>query len=110
MILFDDGVEVFDLADLDACLSFGLVAFNRRGIGTALVDRDLLGRTVPLNRFAQEPVRILYETPIKSMTYGFSIVVIWVGLPRTADRGRGFRDGGGAGDARRSSAGSGEGM
>jgi hypothetical protein len=52
MILFDDVVEVFDLADLDACLSFGIVAFDRRGIGTALVDRDLLGRTVPLDRLA----------------------------------------------------------
>jgi hypothetical protein len=60
--------------------------------------------------FATEPVRTPYGTPIKSISHGFSIVVIWVGLPRTADRGRGFRDGGGAGDARRSSAGSGGGM
>jgi hypothetical protein len=50
MILFDDIVEVSDLADLDACLSFGVVAFDRRSIGTALVDRNLLRRTVPLDR------------------------------------------------------------
>jgi hypothetical protein len=52
MILFDDVVEVFDPTDLDACLSFGIVAFDRRGIGNALVNRDLLGRTVPLDRLA----------------------------------------------------------
>jgi hypothetical protein len=34
---------------------FGIVAFNRRRVGTALLDRDLLGRTVPLDCLAQEP-------------------------------------------------------
>jgi hypothetical protein len=47
MILFDDIIEVFDLTDLDASLRFGIVAFDRRRVGTALVDRDLLRRSVP---------------------------------------------------------------
>ena len=47
MILFDDVVEVFDLTDLDARLSFRIVAFDRRRVGTALADRDLLRRSVP---------------------------------------------------------------
>ena len=55
MILFVDVVEVFDLTDLDAHLSFGIMAFDRRCVGTALVDRDLLRRTIPLDRLAQEP-------------------------------------------------------
>jgi hypothetical protein len=50
-------VEVFAPVDLDACLNFGIVAFDRRDIGTALVDRDLLGRAVPLDRLAQESQR-----------------------------------------------------
>ena len=57
MILFDDVVEVFDLTDLDVGLSFGIVAFDRRYVGTALVDRDLLRRSVLLDCLAQEPQR-----------------------------------------------------
>ena len=52
MILFDDVVEVFDLTDLDARLSFGIVAVDRRCVGTALVDRGLLRRAIPLDRLA----------------------------------------------------------
>ena len=55
MILFDDVVEVFNLADLDGRLSFGIMAFDRRRVGTALVDRDLLRRSVLLDCLAQEP-------------------------------------------------------
>jgi hypothetical protein len=43
MILFDDDVEVFDLTNRDARLSFGIVAFEGSGVGATLVDRDLLG-------------------------------------------------------------------
>jgi hypothetical protein len=57
VILFDDVVEVFDLTDLDANFSFGIVAFDRRRIGAALVDRDLLRRSVPLDYLAQESQR-----------------------------------------------------
>jgi hypothetical protein len=44
MILLDDVREVFDLADLDFRFMLFVIAFNRRGVGAALVDRDLLGR------------------------------------------------------------------
>ena len=57
MILFDDIVEVFDLTDLDARLSFGVMVFECRRVGTTLVDRDLLRRSVPLDRLVQEPQR-----------------------------------------------------
>jgi hypothetical protein len=40
--LFDNVVEVFDLMDFGACLGFGIVAFDRRHVGAALVDRDRL--------------------------------------------------------------------
>jgi hypothetical protein len=42
MVLFNEVVEVFALTDLDARLSFGIVACDRRCVGTTLVDRDLL--------------------------------------------------------------------
>jgi hypothetical protein len=57
MILFDDVVEVFDLTDLDARFTFAIVAFDRRCICATLVDGDLLGRSVPPDRLAQEPQR-----------------------------------------------------
>jgi hypothetical protein len=40
VILFGDVVEVFDLTDPDARLVFCIVAFDRRRVGAALVDRD----------------------------------------------------------------------
>jgi hypothetical protein len=52
MILFDDVVEVSDLTDLDSRLVFCIVAFDRRRVGTALVDRDLFRRSVPLDCFS----------------------------------------------------------
>jgi hypothetical protein len=57
MVLFDDVVEVFDLTELDARPAFGIVVFDRRRVGAALVDRDLFRRAVPLDRLAQEPQR-----------------------------------------------------
>src|SRR5579871_2299590 len=59
MILFDNVVKVLDLTDLDAGLSFGIVPFDRRGVGRTFVDRDLLRRAIPLDRLAQEPTRRL---------------------------------------------------
>ena len=52
MILFNDVVEVFHLTDLDASLMILVVAFNRRLVGAALVDRDLLWGTVLSDRLA----------------------------------------------------------
>jgi hypothetical protein len=57
MILLDDVVEVFDLTDLDAPLVFGIVAFDRRRAGTAVVDRDLFKRPILPDHLAQEPQR-----------------------------------------------------
>ena len=50
-------VEVFNLTDLDARLSLGFVAFDLHRVAIALVDRDLLRRSVPLDSLAQEPQR-----------------------------------------------------
>jgi hypothetical protein len=52
VILLDDVVEVFDLAYLNTSLGLGVVTLDRRRVGTALVDRDLFGRTVASYRFA----------------------------------------------------------
>jgi hypothetical protein len=50
MVLLNDVIEIFDLAELDAGIVFGfvlrVVAFDRRRVGAALVDRDLLWRTI----------------------------------------------------------------
>ena len=43
MILFNDVVEIFDLADLDIGIVVDVVAYDRRRVGTTFVDRDLLG-------------------------------------------------------------------
>jgi hypothetical protein len=42
MILFNDIIEILDLADLDTSLMILVVTFDRCRIGAALVDRDLL--------------------------------------------------------------------
>ena len=47
MVLLDDVVESFCLARLDPRVMFSVVAFDRRDIGAALVDGDLLANTVP---------------------------------------------------------------
>jgi hypothetical protein len=52
MLLLNNVVEVFDLTDLDGRLMLGIVALERRRVGTAVVDRDLLRRTFPLDRLA----------------------------------------------------------
>ena len=41
MILFNDVVEILDLADLDSRVLVGVVAYDRRLVGAAFVDRDL---------------------------------------------------------------------
>ena len=44
--LFDDVIQIFDLTDFDVRLMFRVVTFERRRVGAALVDRNLLGNTV----------------------------------------------------------------
>ena len=47
MVLLNDVVEILDLAELNAGIMFGfmlrVVAFDRRRVGAALVDRDFSG-------------------------------------------------------------------
>jgi hypothetical protein len=57
VILFNDIVEILDLADLDICVMVGIVTDNRRRIGAALVDRDRLRNIMMTNGFSQEAQR-----------------------------------------------------
>ena len=50
--MFDDVIQIFDLTDFDVRLMFSIVAFDRRRVGAALVDRDLLGGAMMTDRFA----------------------------------------------------------
>ena len=49
MVLLDDVVDIFDPADINNRLVFGILVFNRCDIGAALVDRDFRRRAVPLD-------------------------------------------------------------
>src|SRR5450631_4801966 len=57
MILLDDIVEVLALAQFDVAAILGVVALDRRGVGTALVDGDLLRLAVQCNGLFQEAPR-----------------------------------------------------
>jgi hypothetical protein len=57
MILFNDVVEILDLADLDSRVMVGIVADDRRRVGAAFVDRDLLRNTMTTDGLAQEARR-----------------------------------------------------
>jgi hypothetical protein len=63
MILLNDVVEVFDPSNLNASVMTFIVAFNRRPVGTALVDGDLLWRAVLFNRLTKETKRRLLIAP-----------------------------------------------
>ena len=52
--LVEDIRQVFDLADFDVRFMLFVIAFDRRGVGSALVDRDLLGRAMTADRVAKE--------------------------------------------------------
>ena len=62
VILLDQVVQVFDLADLDGLSGFLLERPKGDGVGPALVDRDLVRKAVVVNRFAQKPQRGLLVT------------------------------------------------
>ena len=57
MILFNDVVQIFPSPDFDVRLVFLVVAFDRRRIGAALVDRDLLWHAILTDRPAQKAQR-----------------------------------------------------
>jgi hypothetical protein len=54
MILFNNVVEILDLADINIRVMVGVVADDRRRVGTPFVDRDLLRNTMTTDGFAQE--------------------------------------------------------
>ncbi len=43
MVLFDDFVKILDAAAFDLRFILRIVAFDRRRVGAALVDRDFSG-------------------------------------------------------------------
>ena len=57
MIMFNDVVGIFDLADLDSLVMVGVVADDHRRGGAAFVDRDLLRNTMTTDGLAQEAQR-----------------------------------------------------
>jgi hypothetical protein len=57
MILFNDVVEILDLADLDSRAMVGVVTDDRRRVSTALVDRNLLRNTMTTDDLSQEAQR-----------------------------------------------------
>jgi hypothetical protein len=54
VILLNDVVEVYALADLDTRVVVIIVVPDRRGIHAALVDVDQAGLAVPINGFGQK--------------------------------------------------------
>ena len=54
MILFNEIVEIFTLADEDRGFVRLVVALDSRRVTAALIDRDLLGKSLGTNGFAQE--------------------------------------------------------
>src|SRR2546421_1921748 len=59
MILFDDIVEILDLADSNRGAVLRIVALDGRFIGRITVDGDLLGHAVTADRFGQEALHVL---------------------------------------------------
>jgi hypothetical protein len=55
MILLDNVVEIFDRTDLDASFVLSVVTFDRRRVGAALVDRDIIRRGIMPDCSTQKP-------------------------------------------------------
>jgi hypothetical protein len=55
MILFDDVVEVFDLADFYRCTMFLVVTLDSGFIGVTPVNGDRLGDPIPADRLIEKP-------------------------------------------------------
>ena len=55
MILFDDVVEVFDLAARDRGAMLLVVALDGGFIGVTAVNRDRLGESVPADGLREKP-------------------------------------------------------
>jgi hypothetical protein len=52
VVLFNYIIQVFDLTDFDVRLMVRVVAFDRRRVGPALIDRDLLRGAMRTDRLA----------------------------------------------------------
>jgi hypothetical protein len=62
VVLFDDVIQVFDVPHFDLLTGFLLERLDGRGIGAALVDRDLFRQTVLPDRFLEKnPERLSYR-------------------------------------------------
>ena len=57
MILFNDVVEILDLADLDICVMVGIVTDNRRRMAPLLLIVIFLRNTMMTNGLAKEAQR-----------------------------------------------------
>lgn len=62
MVLFDDVVEVFDLAHQDRHVAAGVDRIDRRLVGAALVHRDLLWLAVSSPGLIEEALRRVHVT------------------------------------------------
>src|SRR3954452_13160286 len=54
MVLLDNVIQILALTPLNVSLMAGVVAIDCGGVGTTLVDRDLLGFAVPIDRPPEE--------------------------------------------------------
>lgn len=76
MILFDDVVEMFDLAHLDRHVAAGIDRIGGRLIGSALVHRDLVRIAVRFYRFIEKAPRGSHITLRREQEVnGFSLLV-----------------------------------
>src|SRR3989442_12616289 len=60
MILFHNVVEIFHLSDADGSAVLLVVTFDRGFIGLTGLDGNLLGHTMSVDGFLQEPERCLF--------------------------------------------------
>jgi hypothetical protein len=101
MVLFDDVVQIFPSPDFDIRLVVRIVALDRRGVGAALIDCDLLRRAVLTDRSAQEPTPLcdpawlsagspggagLVDGPIEIFPGAFDLHICLIQPPAGPDR------------------------
>jgi hypothetical protein len=68
VVLFNDVVRMFGLADLKVCVALRVAALDCRRVGATLVDSDLRGSAVPVDRLAQEQDDLPLKMTLKSTT------------------------------------------
>src|SRR6266851_3274415 len=76
MVLSDEVVEIFGLADLDGRFTIGINGFERSEIGAALVDGHRFGNTILSDRFLKEmPGCNLVPLGAQQKIYGVTVLV-----------------------------------